>query len=57
MADKVEITLEKPNGSKETVEIPADLWERFETRARELNIPIDELFEIAVDIYLKDKGF
>lgn len=54
--EKVKIILESPDGTKETVEIPADLWRRFEARAKELGVPIDELFEVAVDVYLKDKG-
>lgn len=57
MGDTVKLTLESPSGVKETVEIPADLWGRFEARARELSVPVDKLFEVAVDTYLKDKGY
>lgn len=55
MVEKIELTLEFPNGTKETVEIPADLWERFEARARELCVPVDKLFEIAADTYYRNQ--
>lgn len=52
-----EITLIRPDGSEEKVEIPDELWERFENRAKELGVPVDELFKIAVDTFLRDKGY
>ena len=40
----------------EEIEVPEELWKRFEERARELGTPVEELFEIALDAYLKSQG-
>ena len=41
----------------EEIEVPEELWKRFEERARELGTPVEELFEIALDAYLKSQGY
>ena len=41
----------------EEIEIPEELWKRFEERARELATPVEELFEIVLDAFLKAQGY
>jgi len=41
----------------EEIEVPEELWKRFEERARELRTPVEELFEIALDAFLKAQGY
>lgn len=53
----MKLTLESPDGTKDTVEVPDELWERFENLAKERGIPVEELFEIAMDVYLKAQGY
>ena len=36
----------------EEIEVPEELWKRFEDRAKELETPVEELFTIALDAYL-----
>ena len=42
---------------EEEIEIPEELWERFEEKAKELQTPVEELIEIALDDYLKRRGY
>ncbi len=53
----VELHVKSPGGGEDIVEIPADLWERFEAKAKELNLSIQETFELAVSEYLKGRGY
>ena len=41
----------------EEIAVPEDLWQRFEQRAKELETPVEELFEIALDAFLKARGY
>ncbi|MBA7701196.1 hypothetical protein ES703_109929 [subsurface metagenome] len=40
----------------EEIEVPKELWKRFEKKARELGTPIEELFVIALDAFVKAGG-
>lgn len=55
MSDTVVLHLVGSEG-EEDVEISAELWEKFEQRAQELNTPVEELFVIAMDHFLKSEG-
>lgn len=41
----------------EEIEVPKELWDRFEQRAKELETPVEELFTIALDDFLKKRGY
>jgi len=56
MSKTVTLKLESPL-CKEEIEVPEELWERFEERARELGTPVEYLFEIALDAFLKAQGY
>ncbi len=56
MAKTVTLKLESPLCTEE-IEVPAELWDRFEERAKELGTPIEELFTIALDAFLKSRGY
>ncbi len=53
MDKTVELVL-KSEHCEETVEIPADLWEKFEQRAQELEISVEELFPKLLERFIKD---
>lgn len=55
--EKVKIRLLSPSGAEDIVEIPKDLFDRFSKRAEELEVPVDELFRIALDNFLKSEGY
>lgn len=55
MAKKVILKLSSALCDEE-IEVPEELWKRFEDRARELETPVEELFEIALDAFLKAHG-
>ena len=57
MGDKVTLRLSSPAGGVDVIEVDADLWERFEAKAKELRVPIEELFVVALDAYLKKQGY
>jgi len=57
MAEKQTIRLKSPDGSEDVIEIDKDLYDRFAARAKELGVPEDELFIIAMDAYLKEQGY
>ncbi len=42
---------------EEEIEIPEELWKRFEEAAKKLETPVEELFSIALDAYLKRRGY
>ena len=56
MTKTVTLKLESPLCTEE-IEVPAELWERFEERAKELETPVEELFVIAIDAFLKSRGY
>lgn len=41
---------------EEEIKVPEELWKRFEDRAREVGTPIEHLFQVALNAFLKDKG-
>jgi len=53
MAEKQTIRLKSPDGSEEVIEIDKDLYDQFAARAKELGVPENELFIIAMDAFLK----
>ena len=55
MGKTVELVL-KSEHCEERVEVPADLWGKFEQRAQELEITVEELFPIVIDRFLKGEG-
>lgn len=52
----VTLTISSPLGEDE-IEVPEELWGRFEQRAKELGLPAEELFTVALDAYLKSQGY
>ncbi len=56
MSKTVTLKLESPLCTEE-IEVPEELWKRFEDRAKELETPVEELFSIALDAYLKSEGY
>jgi len=52
----VTLKLESPH-DKDTIEVSKELWKRFEQRAKELETPVEKLFLIALDDFLKARGF
>lgn len=52
MGKTVELVL-KSEHCEEMVKVPADLWGRFEQRARELEICVEELFPMVLERFLK----
>lgn len=56
MEKTVTLKLESPLCTEE-IEVPAELWKRFEKRAIELGTPVEELFTIALDQFLKKRGY
>jgi len=56
MGKTVTLKLSSPLCDEE-IEIPEDLWKRFEDRAKELETPVEELFVIALDAFLKKRGY
>ena len=55
MGKTVELVL-KSEHCEETIEVPADLWEKFEQRAQEQEIAVEELFPMLLERFLKDPG-
>lgn len=53
MEKMVELVLKSPL-CEETIEVPADLWERFEKKAAELEITVEELLLIILERFTKD---
>ena len=53
MGKTVELVL-KSEHCEETIEVPADLWEKFEQRAQEQEIAVEELFPMLLERFLKD---
>ena len=53
MGKTIDLVL-KSEHCEETVEVPADLWEKFEQRARELEVSVEELFPMLLDRFIKD---
>ena len=56
MEKTIELVLTSGEGV-DKVTIPTALWRKFEKRATELGIPTEELFTIALDIFLKKQGY
>ena len=57
MSEKtVKLIIESPLCTEE-IEVPAELWKRFEKRAIELEMPPEDLFPIVMDNFLKEKGY
>lgn len=56
MSDTVVLHLVGSEG-EEDIEISTELWGEFEQRAKELNTPVEELFVIALDHFLKSEGY
>jgi len=42
---------------EEEITVPEELWKRFEARAKKLEIPVEELFPMVIDAFLKSKGY
>lgn len=42
---------------EEEVEIPEKLWKKFEEKAKEFKTPPEELLIIALDTFLKERGY
>ena len=53
MGKTVELVL-KSEHCEETIELPEDLWAKFEQRAGDLEIAVEELFPMLLDRFLKD---
>ncbi len=53
MGKTVELVL-KSEHCEETLELPAELWKRFEQRAQELEITVEELLPMLLDSFIKD---
>lgn len=53
MGKTVELVL-KSEHCEETIEVPADLWGKFEQRARELEVAVEELFPMVLGRLLED---
>ena len=41
----------------EEIQVPEALWVKFEAKAKELGIPVEELFPKVIDAYLKSMGY
>lgn len=55
--EKVTVTLVRPDGSVYLQEeVDAEKWAKFEKRAQELGVPVEELFDVAMDAFLESKG-
>ncbi len=55
MAEKVTIILESAAG-KDEVEVDADLWKRFEAKAKRLEVDVRSLVVIALDTYVRKEA-
>lgn len=38
-------------------DVPMEKWERFESKAKELNVTVEELLETVLDDFLRSKGY
>lgn len=57
MSKKQTIRLISPDGTEDVIEIEKELYDRFTARAKELGVPENELFIIALDAFLKKEGY
>lgn len=53
MEKMVNLVLKSPL-CEETIEVPAEVWERFEKKATELEIAVEELFQMLLERFIKD---
>lgn len=55
--ETITITLTNPEGKEVLKEdVPIEKWERFESKAKELNVTVEKLLETALDAFLRSRG-